>query len=177
MHVTLIIAQSLDGRITNGDDLDISKWTSTEDKEFFQKYLEKSECIIVGRKTYELVKNSMKHIEGRLRIVLSRNPEEFAGESIPGLLEFSNLTPQELCKSLRDRGITKATLVTGGSINADFFNADCVDEIITTVEPYVFSCGLPMVTQLNNSISLKLESYEKVNEQGTLVLKYQVLHT
>lgn len=177
MHITLIIAQSVDGKITNGDDPDISKWTSSEDKQFFRNYLEKSECIIVGRKTFDLMKGSMKHIEGRLRIVLTKNPEKFANQGIPNVLEFSGLSPQELCKSLKDRGITKATLVTGGSINADFFNAGCIDEVITTIEPHIFGSGLPMVTHLNSVISLQLKSCEKLNEKGTLLLTYQVLHS
>ncbi len=84
MYVTLADVISLNGKITKGDNPDIHAWSSVEDWEHFVQLREKHEVIIIDRNTYETVHPVPEH--GRLRIVLTSRPEQFAEDHTPGQL-------------------------------------------------------------------------------------------
>lgn len=167
------MVSSLNGKITSGTDPHIYTWTSKEDQEHFFSLIEQATCIIMGRNTYEHAKEMMKHKEGRLRIVLTSNPEQYEEETIPGQLEFTNDTPSQFLTKLEERGFIEALLVGGSSTNTAFLDEDCIDELWLTIEPLIFPEGTPLFAKAPIK-RLKLFSFEKLNEQGTLLLKYSL---
>jgi dihydrofolate reductase len=50
-----------------------------------------------------------------------------------------------------------------------------IDELWLTIEPRIFGTGGSFVIEENLDIKLKLISYEKVNDEGTLITKYGVI--
>jgi dihydrofolate reductase len=167
---------SLDGRSTQkGKGTDIHYWTSDEDKKHFKKVLENATLIIMGSSTYDAAKNSMTHESGKLRIIMTRNPEEYESEKIERKLEFTNENPKDLVKRLEDLGHAEGYLVGGAHTNTEFFKQNLVTELWQTLEPKILGIGNGIVGGELVDVNLELISQEKLNAKGTLLLKYKVL--
>lgn len=173
MKLILLQVSSLDGITSQGGNEDHHSWTSKEDQDFFYSTFETMPLIIMGSNTYKAAKDFMKHREGRVRIVLTRTPEKYDSEKIPGQLEFSNENPKELLERLEKTGITYGIHVGGASANTDFFREHLISEIWLTVEPILVGKGIGTIAE-NLQVPLTLISSEKLNEKGTLLLKYKV---
>lgn len=166
---------SLDGRSTKGSDEDNHTWTSPEDQKHFMDIIENAKLMIMGSKTYEPAKANMKHKEGRLRIIITRTPEKYASETIPNKLEFTNENPTDLIKRLEDKGFQTGYLVGGAHTNTEFFKQNLVSELWQTLEPKILGEGNGIIGDEVTEISLELIESKKLNEKGTLLLKYKVL--
>lgn len=177
MKVILVVATSLDGKITMGDNPDVHAWTSAEDATFFQSMLKKATLVVMGRRTYEAMKPTMKHITGRLRIILSHTPEKYKNEEIKNLLEFSNENPEQLVKRLSKLDYEEMLLVSGAEVTTEFLKSGLMDEIYLTLEPWIFGAGRPVVLQSVLNSKLELLSIKKLNSHGTLLLHYNVVNT
>ena len=67
-------------------------------------------------------------------------------------------------------------LVVGGPhIATSFLKEQLIDELWLTLEPKIFGIGGNFATDVKLDINLRLIHYEKVNKQGTLITKYEVL--
>lgn len=175
MKLILVMVTSLDGRSTRGKETNNHTWTSPEDQKHFQQIIESSQLLIMGSGTYEPAKNSMLHKEGRLRVVLTRDPSKYDNEKIDGKLEFTNENPTELIKRLESQGYTEGYLVGGAHANTEFFKQNLVTNVWQTLEPKLLGQGNGIVGDESVDISLNLESLEKLNDKGTLLLKYTVV--
>ncbi len=174
MKIVLLMVSSVDGFITRGSESNIYEWTSRQDSKYFFGQIESAKLIFMGSKTYGMARHFIKHKEGRLRIVFTKNPEKYKSEEVSGLLKFTAELPIEVVKNYKEK--TKDALLVGGSeINSLFLGQDLVDEIHVTVEPLLFGDGKRLAV-LNEFKKLKLLSVEKLNTAGTLLLKYKVLH-
>jgi dihydrofolate reductase len=174
MKIILLMVSTLDGKITKWGDPKIHNWTSREDQQHFFQTLQQAKLIIMGRKTYEVAKGMMKHTPTTKRIILTSRPEKYVNETIPGQLEFSSEAPAELTKRLEQEGYTEGFLVGGASVNSKFFQAKLVTNLWLTMEPKLFGSGNSLVGEEELDIDLQLESFKKLNPNGTLLLKYQV---
>ena len=174
MKVTMVTVSSLDGKITKGKDPNIHSWTSKEDTDFFFSQIEKNNLIVMGSKTYNAAIKFIRHKKNKLRVVLTRNPEKYLEQTKTGMLEFTDESPLKLIKRLEDRGYKKMLLVGGGRINSLFFRQNLVNELYITLEPKIFGSGKNLVNEEKLNIALKLISVNKLNRQGTLLLKYKV---
>ena len=137
MKVTMVAVSTLNGKTTKGEESHIYSWTSKEDARFFFGLKEKNNLIVMSSKTYEAAKKLMKHKEGRLRIVLTRNPKKYVKDTIENMLEFSSKNPSELVEEMEKRGYKRMLLVGGSTINALFLKSKLVDEIYLTLEPKI----------------------------------------
>lgn len=174
MKLILIMVTSLDGRSTRGSETDNHTWTSEEDQAHFMKVLGEARLVIMGSATYEPAKDSMHHSDKKLRVVNTRTPEKYATEKIDGQLEFTNENPTELLKRLESQGYTEGLLVGGARTNTEFFKEGLVTELWQTLEPKILGVGNGIIGDEQISVSLQLLSSEKINEKGTLLLKYAV---
>lgn len=175
MKLILVMVSSLDGRTTHDQHVDNHLWTSVEDQEHFKKVIENAPLVIMGSNTYEPAKNSMIHKEGRKRIVLTHNPSKYEHEKITGQLEFTNEDPIDLLKRLEKEGYKQGYLVGGSKTNTDFFKKNLVNEIWETLEPRILGKGNGIVSDEKMDIHLSLLTCEKMNNNGTLLLKYSVI--
>ncbi|MDP3726805.1 MAG: dihydrofolate reductase family protein [bacterium] len=174
MKVIIVMAASLNGKITRGEDNNIYSWTSKEDAKLFFSLIAKNNLIVMGRKTYEAAQKYIKLQKGKLRIVLTHNPKRYLTERVAGCLEFSSETPQKLAHRLEQEGHKKMLVVGGGAVNGLFLKAALVDEIWLTIEPKIFGTGKPLVGNRELDVALRLKSVRRLNKQGTLHLRYSV---
>lgn len=177
MKLTLVMVTSLDGRSTQkGHGTDIHYWTSKEDQAHFQRVIESASLLIMGSATYEPARGYMQHREGRKRVIITRDPSKYESEKIDGQLEFTNENPTELLKRLESEGYTEGYLVGGAHTNTEFFKQKLVTNLWQTLEPKVLGIGNGLVGEEEIDVSLRLESFEKLNEKGTLLLRYSVIY-
>ncbi len=175
MKITLVIVSSLDGKTTQGTSQNTQHWSSKEDWEFFQKLLNNNNCLLMGRKTYEAAKGFMEHKSGRIRIVLTGNPEQFSSETLAEQLEFTREQPTALIQRLTDQGYEHALLLGGAYTTTEFMKENLVDDFYLTLEPKIFGAGNSFTKDLPLDITVQLLEVTKLNEKGTLLLHYQVV--
>ena len=134
MRIVLIAAQSLDGFITKHAEPGTA-FTSPEDKAYFRAVLAVFDAGIFGGETYRVSRDAIRaQLPGRqLRLVMTRSPERYAAEAIPGALEFTSAAPAALAADLRARGFQQCALLGGSHLHSLFFEAGLVDEVWLTV--------------------------------------------
>ncbi len=168
--VTLIAAMSIDGFIAPFDKekLPSTTWTSKEDWQFFTKKSKEIGAMIMGSKTFETIKRALPE---RRMIVMTSDPSRYAEFSDPSL-EFTSAEPAEILAQLHAIGTQEVALCGGAHIYALFMQLDLVDELLLTVEPYVFGEGIKLFSgQVERQFTLF--DQQKINDSGTLVLHYQ----
>ena len=169
MKVTLYMAMSLNGYIAeeNGseDFLSHANW------EKFCSLAQEYGNFIVGRKTYEAVKNwnegfGSDNLKGIQKIIISQDENYKLDEGY--VLATS---PKEALVKLQD---FESVLVTGGSaINTAFIKENLLDEIILNVEPALIGKGIPLFAQGDFFKKLNFISSEESN--GVMTLHYKVV--
>lgn len=175
MHVTLIMVSTINGKITRDDDPFVTDWSSPEDMILFTDLKSKYNLIVMGNKTYQANKDRIKLSKNILRLVLTKNPQDYKNQQVPEQLEFIHETPTQLIKNLEARGYKKMLLVGGSEINALFFKDNLIDELHLTLEPYLFGSGLNIIAEDELVVQLQLKSVEKLNQNGTLHAIYTIL--
>lgn len=172
MYVTCVMVSSINGSITEGENPDIYAWTSAEDQSHFFSLIEEHTLIVMGARTYQHAKPVMKLTEKKLRLVMTRNPEQYQHEEVPGQLEFISLAPSELIQMYQNKGYDKLLLVGGSTINTLFMNAGCVDELQLTLEPVLVGSSTQIVDATLPLQKIKLHHVAQLNQKGTLLLTY-----
>lgn len=175
MKVIMVIVSTINGKITKGDNPDIYRWTSKEDQTYFFKLLQKNKLKIMGSNTYETAKENLRLKKGHLRIVLTRNPKKYVSDLVRGQLEFTDESPIALIQRLKKNGIKQVLVLGGGKINSSFLKEKLVDELYLTLEPKIFGRGKQLVAEELLESNFQLISSKKLNQQGTLLLKYRCL--
>jgi dihydrofolate reductase len=171
----MVTVQSLDGKLTHGDDPNVHDWSSDEDSDHWKKVLHDATLIVMGRKTYEAMAPHMDHDAGKLRIVVTTRPDEFNDHVISGALEFTNEQPTDLVKRLENAGYTSMLLAGGGQLNGSFLQAGQVTDIYATVEPRLFGQGAALVGTELLDVTMQLKNVTQLNDHGTLLLHYEIV--
>jgi riboflavin biosynthesis pyrimidine reductase len=173
MRIVLIAAQSLDGFITKHSEPGTA-FTSPEDKAYFRAVLASFDVSLFGGETYRVSREAIRaQLPGHpLRLVLTRSPERYAAETIPGTLEFTNTAPAALAADLQARGFRRCALLGGSHMHSLFLEAGLVDEVWLTVEPVLFGGGTPLLAR-RADLRLELQTTEKLGAHA-LLLKYRV---
>lgn len=179
MKIILINVTSLDGRFTKWKGKNIYEWSSSEDFAFFQKTKLENNLIVMGSATFDHVrrieKAGLKPEKERLRVIMTKNPKKYKKFEVPGQMEFRSDTPKLLVKRLEKQGFRQMLLIAGGKVANSFLKDRLVDEMWLTFEPRIFGSGKSLAEGSDLDVKLKLISSEKLNPQGTLLLKYKVL--
>lgn len=167
MHITLLVAMSVDGRIATGTD-QLTDWTSADDKRFFVMKTKEAGVVIMGRRTFQTIGEPLSE---RLNVIMTHQEAPF--DDIAGALECTNQSPHAVVKSLESRGYTRAVVIGGREIFSAFLSTDLVTDMFVTIEPLVFGDGIPLVEGIASK-KLQLMSAEKLGDQSVL-LHYVVL--
>ena len=173
MKVIVIFVSSLDGKITKWNDPHVMRWSSAEDQKYFREIWNNSPLIVMGSGTFDF--DPIKPSPNSLLVIMTREPEEYRHYVVPGKLEFTSERPTAIVERFKDKGYDHMLMVGGPHTATSFFKDGLVDELWLTLEPKIFGEGgnFAIGTELN--IELSLISMEKVNERGTLILKYRVV--
>ncbi len=167
MHITLLVAMSVDGRIATGTD-QLTDWTSADDKRFFVMKTKEAGVVIMGRRTFQTIGEPLPE---RLNVIMTHQEAPF--DDIAGQLECTNQSPHAVVKSLESRGYTRAVVIGGREIFSAFLSTDLVTDMYVTIEPIMFGDGIPLVEGIASK-KLQLMSAEKLGDQSVL-LHYVVL--
>lgn len=165
---------SLDGKTTKWGESRIYEWTSKEDQDYFSSLIQKNPLVIMGRKTFDTARKMIRLSPKILRIVITREPDKYKEYMVPGQLEFISDSPKDLINKLEERGYKEALLIGGEQINTEFFKENLVNEVWLTLEPNLFGIGNQLVLSEKLNVDLTLQNIEKLNEKGTLLLKFKV---
>jgi dihydrofolate reductase len=174
MRVTLIAVQSLDGFITKHATPG-SAFASAADQNHLRKTLVDFDCSVMGAETYRTTRDWIRERmrAPRMRIVLTRTPQNFAPDARSGVLEFSAASPIDLLKELSARGHQRCALLGGAQIYSLFLKAALVDELWLTIEPCLFGAGTPLVSE---ALDIRLRHLSTENlTADTALSKYEVL--
>lgn len=174
MKITLVAVVSVDGKTTKWGEPNIYTWTSKEDHDQFFTLIKSHTLIVMGAKTYLAAKSVIKLAPGKMTLVMTRNPKKFKKETIPGQLEFTSDSPQQIIEKFKDTN-EELLLTGGGEINSLFLKDHLVNEIILTIEPRLFGTGNNIAESKDLDTNLKLLSLKQLNENGTLLLRYSVI--
>ncbi len=172
METILIAAISLDGFITKHDEPG-SGFTSREDKAWFHETVKEFDSLVFGSANYEISRGWMKnHLrEDQLKLILTRRPEDYRAEEVPGSLDFHSGDARSAVRRLAEAGKRRCAVLGGGKIYHLFLRGGCVDELWLTVEPLLFGRGISLATgELDVTLDL-LETRHLA--PSTLLLKYR----
>ena len=172
MRMVLIAAQSLDGFITRGATPGVA-WASGADQRWFQQALAGFKLRIMGRATYETVRDQIRNRdkESVQRVIMTRRPQEFASEAMPGAVEFTNASPQTVHARLAALDQGDCALLGGAQIHALFLQAGLVDELWLTLEPRLFGSGTPLVGKALD-LHWRLSDVAHLPNSDSLIVKY-----
>jgi dihydrofolate reductase len=172
--VKLYIASSLDSYIAseNGS----IEWLFSDADYGYTKFYDSIDTILVGRKTYDQSLTFEEYpYKGKKVYVFTRNAEvekkkktldvEYIDDNIPNFVR--GLVQQPV-------GNRDIWLLGGGEIVSILLNADLVDEIILSVHPIILGKGIPLFSNINKRVNLRL--IESIPfESGLVQLCYRIL--
>ena len=152
MNTFIIAAITLDGKIAKYTEHNSYSWTCAKDKKFFVKKTKEAGVVIVGRKTWEIIS---KPLEGRLLVVICKEPKKYAKEFVRSLgakqageVEFTSLPPKQILQDLEARGYQSAAVAGGAEIYSLFLREKLIDELYLTVHPLIFGQGIDFVSDI-----------------------------
>ncbi|MEK7105027.1 MAG: dihydrofolate reductase, partial [Patescibacteria group bacterium] len=143
-------------------------WTSKEDWNFFQKSLTKMDVVVAGHNTYKVAEARFKR---RNTIVLTSKINKLESS---GSVVFFNPKKSNLEIFLQSKNYKKVAILGGPKVYNFFLENKMLDELFVTIEPYVFTTGIPMFSGGKfQKYSFVLKSIKKLNKKGTILLKYK----
>jgi dihydrofolate reductase len=175
MKVIVIFVTTLDGKITKWGDPHVQRWSSKEDQSYFKKAWDESKLTVIGSSTFDF--DPIKPSLTSLLVVMTSKPEKYKKYELAKHLEFSSETPKALTERFTKAGYEQMLVVGGPHVATSFFKDNLIDELWLTLEPKIFGKGGNFVIEEELDIELELLNIEKINERGTLIAKYKVLHS
>jgi dihydrofolate reductase len=175
MKTVLVFVSTLDGKITKWETNEVRTWSSKEDQDYFDEIWNATRVIIMGRETY--LSDPLPPHSKHLYIVMTRQPEKFKSDEIPGLIEFTRESPGQLIARFKKEDAKMILIVGGAKIATAFLQEELIDELWLTIEPKIFGKGTGFVVGEKLDINLKLISCNKANSRGTLITKYRVVRS
>lgn len=175
MFVVLIVVTSLDGRITPPGEAGPG-FASPEDQAWFPAALREFDCAVMGRATWDTIRDEVACESGRqrLRVVMTRDPAVHSRDAKPGVVEFTSATPAAIVADLRARGLRKCALLGGGQIYGAFLAAGVVDALWVTLESVVLGGGTPLAVGPIAAAQRKFTLEEtRLLAPSTLLLNYR----
>jgi len=166
MRRVLIAAMTVNGMIAHNESELSTQWTSREDTAFFKKMTKEIGTLIMGRKTFETFN---KGLPGRFIYVLTSHPDQI--QDMKGV-KATGLSPSKLAEKLTERD--KSYCVCGGkSVFEQFVDQGLIDELFLTIEPFLFTNGVPFIEKLSTDSKLSLDWSKQLNEH-TILFKYHL---
>lgn len=161
------MAMSVDGSIAR--DTGSEDFLSEENWSDFSDIAEEAGAFVIGKKTYETVKewenHSYRNIEAE-RIVLTTDDEMDVGS------EYTKSESPEDCVEFAENSDANGLIVTGGaSTNSSFFDEGLIDRVSLNIEPVIVGKGINLVDE---EINTNLKFVKMSRKESLLRLEYKV---
>lgn len=162
------MATTLNGFIAKKDH--DTPW-SEEEFQSYHDFVAKTQNMIIGRKTYELMKDAgdldtMKNIA--IAVVTSKT-DLTDRENIKFVPTF-----EEGYEFLKNKNFEEILISGGAALNKAAIDADVIDELFIDIEPYLFGNGIPLVDATEKELKLEYIDSKMLNRH-TVQLHYKIL--
>lgn len=153
----VFIATSLDGFIAR-EDGDIG-WLlahdNSDEDHGYDGFIEDIDAIIMGRGTFEAVRDMTPWFYNRPVLVLSRT---LAGQKVPpalsGKVRFSDSAPRQAMDMLEAEGCRRV-YVDGGQLIQSFLTEGLISDLVLTRIPILLGAGRSLFGPLSKDIALR----------------------
>ena len=166
MHVSLMVAITVDGKIARGTD-HYPDWTGKADKRLYVEVTKRAGVMIMGSTTFDIIG---KVLPGRKTVVMTRNLDRRSDRDD---LVFTQDPAEKILADLEAQGYTEAIVVGGAKINQLFAARGLIDELILTISPSAFGSGLSIFSD-EVDLQLTLKAFSQLDE-NTLCIRYGVI--
>ena len=171
----VFIGTSLDGFIArkNHDIAWLTEYPTPGEDHGFNAHMARVDGVIMGRGTYNAIKDMRPWYYSKPVVVLSRSlgqadiPTEIADK-----VEVMDGTPEEVMRILGERG-WKAAYVDGGSVIQSFLRAGLVDDLVISRIPVLIGEGISLFGPLEADLVLEHQS-TKAFPSGLVQSTYRV---
>lgn len=142
----------------------------------FNAYISSVDCMIMGRKTMDLISRMNltpeQWVYGNLKIIVLSNTIKEVPENMKGRVEMYSGDLLSLISNLENEG-HKHVYIDGGTTIQNFINLKLINEITITKVPIILGEGIPLFGKMSKSI--KLEDAKAVTFLNDFIqLKYKV---
>jgi dihydrofolate reductase len=166
--IILNVAVSLDGHIEgpNGE----YDWCFTDSDYGMTEFLQNTDAIFFGRKSYELFMASFSHMwNDRKHYVFSRTLRSLPTEAV---LINDDIETEVL--ELKKKEGKDIWLFGGASLTTSLLNKNLIDELILSIHPVILGSGKALFTGIEKRTWLKLTD-SKTYESGLVQNHYTIL--
>jgi dihydrofolate reductase len=166
MKVILYMAMTVNGMIATTRDN--TPWSKVEWKSF-NRFIKKRKNIIIGRRTYELMKKS-GDLSGldKIYVIVVSSRDKKSSECI-----FVT-TPRMALEVAKKIGFKEVVIAGGSKLNASFVKEGLIDDIYLDVEQMIFGKGVNLFGGEDFHVKLRLVGTRKLSP-GIIQLHYKVL--
>lgn len=176
--VIVYVAASLDGYIARSDGsidwLDIAGPAEAErSMSDFVELLANVDCLVVGRKTFDMVKRFCPWPYGALPVVVLSTTLGEAPQIEGANIRIRSAQPTDLLRELEGEGLTRIYIDGGVTIHG-FLREGLVERITVATVPILLGTGRPLFPEIGFVTNLKLES-SVVLESGIVKSAYRCL--
>ncbi|TSC64066.1 MAG: dihydrofolate reductase [Microgenomates group bacterium Gr01-1014_93] len=171
MKVILYMAISLNGIIAR--DNNEEDFLSEANWDTLLKLVNKSGCLIWGRKTYEIFQtweDKYKENIKNIKKVIVSSDENF--NPVENYEKTSS--PKEALGLLEQEGFNEVILAGGAKLNSSFCKENLIDEIIFNIEPVVIGKGISVFSPDNFDLKLEFIKQEMISK-NLVQLHYKVI--
>jgi dihydrofolate reductase len=151
MKLIMYPAITLDGFIAdpNGE---CDSWINDEDDTLYRQAIEKTDCVLVGRKTYEQYVDDFAQDEGPTTFVWTTHADQQDKPKI----KFLRGTPKEIIKQIETYGFSELIVSGGGEVNGALATVGLIDEVIVSIYNVTLGEGIPLFGSHRPKLRLKL---------------------
>ena len=155
------IATSLDGYIATPEGgLDwLYAVPNPENSDYgYAEFIEGVDAIVMGRKTFEKVATFDPWPYAKPAFVLSNTLKQLP-KAVEDKAEIISGDLNEIIQQLGNQGCSNL-YIDGGSVIRSFLAEDLIDEITITTVPVVLGSGIPLFTQLSDTLAFEHQKTE-----------------
>lgn len=166
-HVIYGAACSLDGFIAREDHgVDWLRW-SDDVGAITEATLRDVDCIVMGRKTYEVaLRSGMRAYPGYRNCVFSRTLAPDPAGAVEVIAEDAAVA----VRRLRSEEGGRICVMGGGELASGLLNAGLIDEIGLNIHPILLGRGIPMFPLRDRAIDLELVESRVIQHECVYVL-------
>ena len=181
MHCSVFIAASVDGFIATKDgDVDWLQKAGKPNTDIggmdFKAYLASIDCMIMGRKTMEVISGFNlppgQWPYGDLRIIVLSNTLKEAPDNLKDRMEIYSGEIPALISRLEKEGFQRA-YIDGGSTITSFLELELINEMTITQAPILLGDGIPLFGKTSKQILLE-DAEATAFPSDFVQLKYKV---
>ncbi len=167
MKVILYLAQTANGYIAKENDS--TPWSKEEFTAFYS-FVKKARNLVIGKKTFLLMKNGeLGNCGYPLTVVVTRSLKKVSYKN-----SMAAKSPKEALKILRKRGFRQAVIGGGSRLATSFLKQGLIDEIYLDIEPLILGKGIQIFQKGDIMSKLKLIKTTRLSKD-TIRLHYRIL--